>query len=396
MRILLVNKFLRPVGGAETVFFDQWRGLEAAGHEVVPFGMAHPANVDSPYRRFWVAEVDYRRPTPTQLARFIWSEAAAEKLAALLRATRPDIAHLHNIYHQLTPSLLPVLGQANIPILLTIHDYKLVCPNYRLYTQGQLCRRCVTSHTWHALAHRCLKDSLAASALAALESQFHRRWRAYNLVDRFIVPSQFGQQLLIEGGYPAGRITLLPHALAVPNQLGGPTAGGPVLFVGRLEPEKGLGLVLEVAGRLPHIPFWVAGEGSLPGRSALPNVTFLGRVAPAGLPAIRQQASMELVPSLWYELFGLTALEGMAAGLPVLASNLGALPEIVADDQTGWLLPAGDGAAWASAIERLWLSPHLGQALGAAGRHRVRELFRPEQHFQKLEAIYHQLISVAR
>lgn len=390
MRLLLVNKFLRPVGGAETVFFNEWQWLAAAGHEVIPFGMAHPANVDSPYRHFWLDEVDYRRPTASQLARFIWSGEAAEKLANLVRATRPDIAHLHNIYHQLTPSLLPVLSQANIPIILTVHDYKLVCPNYRLYTQGQLCQRCLSGRTWPAFRYRCHKDSWLASAFVALESGLHRQWQSYRLVNRFIAPSRFGQEMLVRGGYPAEQISNLPHAIAVPNQASGPTAGGPVLFVGRLEPEKGVRLVLEVAGRLPHIPFWLAGEGSLPGRTTLPNVTFLGRVAPAGLPPLRRQASLELVPSLWYELFGLTALEGMAAGLPILASNVGALPEIVIDGETGWLLPAGDGAAWASAIDRLWSAPRLGQDMGRAGYQRAWELFRPEPHTQALEDIYRQ------
>ena len=394
MRILLVNKFLRPVGGAETVFFNEWRWLEAAGHEVIPFGMAHPANVDSPYRHFWLDEVDYGRPTPSQLARFIWSGKAAEKLANLVAATRPDIAHLHNIYHQLTPSLLPVLSQANIPIVLTIHDYKLVCPNYRLYTQGQLCQRCLSGRTWPAFRYRCHKDSWLASALVALESGLHRHWQAYGLVDRFIAPSRFGQEMLIRGGYPAGQITHLPHPITAPAQPNGPTAGGPVLFVGRLEPEKGVSLVLEAAGRLPYIPFWLVGDGSLPGRTNLPNVTFLGRVTPAGLAPLRQQASLELVPSLWYELFGLTALEGMAAGLPILASNLGALPEIVVNGETGWLLPAGDGAAWASTIDHLWSDPLLGQEMGTAGHKRARELFRPEHHLQALQNLYHTQLRV--
>ncbi|MEW5987865.1 MAG: glycosyltransferase, partial [Chloroflexota bacterium] len=194
MRILLVNKFLYPAGGAETVFFNEWRWLEAAGHEVIPFGMAHPGNVSSPYSRFWVSQIDYRHPTPSQLVNLVWSSEAAEKLARLMAETRPHVAHLHNVYHQLSPSILSTLRKAKVPAVMTLHDYKLICPNYRLFTQGQPCQRCVHSHAWHAVRHRCLKDSLAASGLAAVETTLHRRLRSYDSLARLIAPSYFVQE----------------------------------------------------------------------------------------------------------------------------------------------------------------------------------------------------------
>ncbi|MCA9990569.1 MAG: glycosyltransferase family 4 protein [Ardenticatenaceae bacterium] len=398
MRILLINKFLRPVGGTETIFFNEWRWLEAAGHTVIPFGMAHPDNVASPYAEYWVPAVDYNRPTPGQLRELVWSRTAAARLAALIAATRPEAAHLHNIYHQLSPSILPVLQQANLPSLLTVHDYKLICPNYRLFTGGVPCTRCVSSHPWHALLHRCQKDSAAASALVALESSLHRRRQAYAPVDRFIVPSHFVQALLVRGGFPAGKLQIIPHAIPAPAPPAPtPPGGAPpvVLYAGRLEPEKGLDILLTAAAQLPDIPFAIAGEGSLgPAiaheltRPALANVRLLGKLSPAGLAAARQSARLAVVPSVWYEVFGLSALEALQAGLPVVASRMGGLAEVVQHEQTGLLVPPGDAPALAAAIRQLWDDPGRAQQMGRAGQAYVQQHHRPEQYTTALLAAW--------
>jgi glycosyltransferase involved in cell wall biosynthesis len=393
MRILLVNKFLHHVGGAETVFFDEWRLLEAAGQEIIPFGMAHPENINSPYARYWVPPIDYQRPSPAHMRNLIHSGEAARQMARLVEDTRPDIAHLHNIYHQLSPSILPVLSKAGIPVVMTVHDYKLICPNYRLFTQNQPCTRCVAGHPAQALRFRCQKSSRLASAMVALETTLHRRQKVYHLVDRYLAPSQFVQEMLVCGGFPAQKIQVLPHAVgaapaAEPVSSTLP-AGKFVLFAGRLEPEKGLEILLAAATRLPDIPFVLAGSGSL--SSQLPmvaNVTNLGKLSPGQLETVRRQAALAVMPVIWYEVFGLSALEAMRSGLPVVATDIGALPELVQHEHTGLLVPPDDVDALAAAIHRLWHDEHLAHRLGQAAQQWVRTQFRPDQHLATLLGCY--------
>lgn len=390
MRVLLINKFLHPVGGSETVFFQEWAWLEAAGHEVIPFGMAHPDNVASPYQSYWAPQVDYDQPTPGQLVSLIWSRAAARQLKALALATRPDVAHLHNVYHQLSPAIIAVLRQLRIPTVLTAHDYKLVCPNYRLYTQGQVCSRCVGSHPWHALRHRCLKSSWSASALAAVETGVHRWLRAYAGIDQFIAPSHFLKTMLQRGGWPAAQITALPHAVPLPPPT---TNANPaaILFAGRLVPEKGVAWLLAAARRLPDVPFRIAGTGPLWRAAAPTNVTWLGHLSPAELAAEYAAARAVVAPSLWYELFGMSALEAMSHGCPVIASRIGALPELVSHEETGLLVAPGEVEELAAAIARLWRDADLAAQLGRAAQAHVRAHHDPADHLTRLVQLFRQL-----
>ncbi len=376
MRLLLINKFLRPVGGAETVFFHQWRWLEEAGHEVIPFGVAHPDNVPSPYASFWVPPVDYERPTIGQLGDLIWSRTASARLQRLVRETRPEVALLHNIYHQLSPSILPILRDAGIPALMVVHDYKLICPNYRLYTKGAFCTRCVAGHAWHAVRHRCQQDSLGASLVVAAETSLHRRLRAYRGIQLLLAPSRFLHAMLRRGGWPHNQIAHLPHATPTPpaESLGGERHG--VLFVGRLTAEKGGDTLLDAAIRLPDIPFTLVGDGPEAARlrrRAPVNVRFAGRLPAADVAEHYRHAAVSAVPSLWPELFGLTALEALAHGVPVVASAVGGLPEVVEHEQTGLLVPPGDAGALAGAVARLATDPELAKRLGADGRRRAAE-----------------------
>lgn len=392
MRVLLVNKFLRLVGGTETVFFNEWQWLEEAGHEVIPFGMAHAANIASPYRHFWVAETDYHHPQLRHLATLFWSQEAAEKLAALIKVSPPDVAHLHNIYHQLSPSVVQVLAEANIPTLLTIHDYKLVCPNYRLYTQGQVCTRCVAGTPLSAFVHRCLKDSWLVSGLGALETTFHRWKKVYGQVGQFIAPSQFAKKMMVQGGWAEEKVTVLPHALPKVEMPASTRTNEPfILYAGRLVAEKGVWLFVEAARKLPDIPFRMVGSGQLQEKieqNCPPNLRLLGQMPATALAQQYAQARAVVIPSLWYEIFGMVALEAMGHGVPVIASDIGGLPEVVEHGQTGWLFPAGDVAALVAAISKLWHDSQLAQQLGMAAQERVKTAFVPAQHLTQLLTLF--------
>lgn len=402
MRILLINKFLRPVGGTETVMFHEWSLIEKAGHTIIPFGLAHPDNISSPYAPFWPDAPDYGQPSPRAALALVWNTAASRYLARLLRSVRPDVAHLHNVYHQLSPSLIRVLHNAGIPTLVSVHDYKLVCPSYRLYAGGEPCNRCVGSHPFHAVGLRCHKRSAVASAIVAVETMVHRLAKAYGPVDRFLVPSRFVRQTLIAGGFAKEKIDLLHHPVPVESSASAPLPPGlpahqnltrAFLFAGRLEEEKGVRVLLQAAQRIPAIPVLIAGDGTLRDEinaAALANVHVLGRLAPEMLAALRQHVRGEVVPSLWPEPFGMSAAEAMGAGLAVVVTDRGALPELVVDRHTGLLVPAGNPRALARAMKTLDEDQHLAQTLGKAAREQVRRSHDPQRHLAELLALYEQ------
>ena len=392
MKILLINKFLHHVGGTETVFFQEWEQLEAAGHEVIPFGMAHPDNIEHEYAEFCVPQVDFAHPSLGDVWHMVWSRVAAERLAKLIEVAKPDVAHLHNIYHQLSPSIIEVLNEVRMPAFLTLHDYKLICPNYKLFTEGAPCTRCVAGSPWQAIQHKCLKNSRVASGLVALETHYHRKWASYAGISQFITPSQFLRQKMIDGGFSSEKITLLPHAIDPPHHKP-PIEGDHMLFVGRLTPEKGLPVLLAAARQLRDIPFVVVGDGDM--RAELvgkmpPNVHWVGKMARADVWEKCRQARALIMPSIWYEPFGMSALEAMAMGTPVIASKIGGLPEIIQHDKTGTLVPANNMPELATAIDKLWHRPDFAQQLGKNAQTYVQKNHAPDQHLATLLKIFSQ------
>jgi len=401
MIVLLVNKYLHVTGGAETVLFKQWQLLDAAGHQVIPFAMAHPDNVPTPFARFFAPRVDYERAGAAgalrEAAGILWSRAARRGLEELLAGRpaggRPQVAHLHNIYHQLSPAVLAPLRAQGIPAVMTVHDYKLVCPNYRLYTQGAPCERCLAGNDWHAVIHRCVKGSYAKSMLCAVEGAVHRAMRAYSSLALLISPSAFLRDKLVRAGWEARRIAVLPNPVALPDERR--SDDGYVVYCGRLVPEKGLVTLLRAARQWPGARLLIAGDGPLravleeqvagaPGAS----VEFLGRLAPDAVAGLLRGARCLILPAEWPENSPLAVLEALAQGVPVVTTALGGLPELVTDGENGRVVAPRDAGALAGAVAGLLQDPALAGRLGRAGRERMRERHDPAQWLRQHERIY--------
>lgn len=392
MIVLLVNKYLHVTGGAETVLFKQWQLLESAGHQVIPFAMAHPGNLPTPYARYFAPQVDYVRAGAAgalrEAAGILWSRAARRGLEALLAGLpaggRPQVAHLHNVYHQLSPAVLAPLRDRGIPAVMTLHDYKLICPNYRLYTQGASCERCLGGHYWQAVVHRCVKDSYAKSLLCAIEGAVHRAVRAYGSLRLLISPSAFLRDKLVQAGWEARRIAVLPNPVALPDERR--DDAGYVVYCGRLVPEKGLVTLLRAARQWHGARLLIAGEGPL--RAALEEqaagapgarVEFLGRLAPDAVAALLRGARCLALPAEWPENSPLAVLEALAQGVPVVTTALGGLPELVTDGENGRVVAHGDAGALAGAVAGLLQDAAYAARLGRAGRERMRECHDPSR-----------------
>ncbi|MGD9750423.1 MAG: glycosyltransferase [Acidimicrobiia bacterium] len=407
MRILHVDKFLRRTGGAAVYMLDLAARQASAGHEVEFFSMQDERNLDATYEDLFPPFVSLEPPPPGlrgrlgTAGRMIWSHRAASGMAEVVERFRPDVVHLHNIYHQLSPSILRPLAKAGVPAVMTAHDYKLVCPTYRLLSNGELCDACVGGKVWEATRRRCQGGSLAASAVLSVESGLHRVTRAYGPVGRFIAPSRFLADQLRRGGVFPDRVRQLNNyvdaaALASRN---GPGEG--FVSIGRLSAEKGVDTAIRAVGQVPGAKLTVAGDG--PQRQELEQlaesvapgqVRFAGHVSAAEVAELNRSARAAVAVARWHENMPLSVLETMGAAVPLIVSGLGGLPELVDDGVNGVVVPHDDPAALAAAMRRLLADPDTSVAMGAAARTKMLEHFDAGSHVERIFGFYAEAATV--
>jgi glycosyltransferase involved in cell wall biosynthesis len=402
MRVLQVNKFLYGGAGAETVMFRTADLLRSHGHDVSFFAMQDPRNIACseseyfPAGRYYGTEHGF-----VQRARAagssVYSMQARKALRRLLHARRPEVAHLHNVYHQLTLSVVDELVAHEIPIVMTLHDYKPVCPSYVLYTEHQPCHRCVASHPGHAIVHRCIKGSRAASAVGAAEALLARIRRSYQQIDAFIAPSRYLAEVMIQGGLPSNRMHVIPNFVADEQFRQDPAredAGVPmVLFVGRLEEVKGIRVLLAAARAVaPEVEFVIVGHGPLEDEVLQAEqdgvVKYVGRADWNVISGLMDRARALVVPSLWEENCPMVVLESGARGCPVIASDRGGLAELVNHEEDGLLTSPGDSDQLAVSIQRLARDTGLCEHLSERRWARARASNTATAHLGPLLALY--------
>lgn len=402
MTILQANKFYYPRWGADRYVFDLSHWLRNTGHTVVPFAMKHPENLPTPYERYFPSFVQTERVSAgwqglRTLGRMVYSLEARRNLAHLIADTKPAVAHLHNVYTQLSPSVLHTFHAQKVPVVMTVHDHHLVSPQYDRPAEGTA-QDVKGMGVWEASRTKFHKGSFAASLLQAGVFAFHRRLGLYErFVDLFLCPSQYIAQELCSAGFPTEKIRVIPFGIdPAPIR---PEYGhkGYVLFVGRLMPVKGVETLIAAARLLPQVPFRIVGSGPqepVLRRQAegLGNVTFAGYRSGAALDEEYAGALALAVPSRMREIFGLVALEAMARGKPVIASNAGALPEVVTDGHTGFLVPPTDVSAWASTIHRLVADESLRASLGRNARAETEGRFHVRNHWPQVLEAYTEVI----
>ena len=394
MRVLVVNTYHYARGGAEVHALALASALADAGHDVRFFGMHDPRNEPSPDSSYWTPNIDYaelnRSKSPTAafevLRRSLYSSDAARRIGALVDDWRPDVAHVHNIHAHLTLSVVVQLHRRGIPVVWTLHDYKLICPNTSLAVRGDVCERCKGGRFMQCTLNRCKKDSMAASFVATLEAEVGKLVDPQKQVARFIAPSAFLMRKFGEFGWDTSKFVHIPN-FAPADEV--PVARAPVpgrfVYTGRLDRSKGVGTLLEAVGRAPDVSLDIAGEGPIGGEMralaeavAPGRVTFHGRVDAARLATLRDAARAVVVPSEWYENSPYAVLEAFTRGCPVVAADIGGLPELIQDGDNGLLFASGDSDDLVRALRRLVDEPGLSErldegALGAAQNYRIDE-----------------------
>jgi len=379
--------------------------LKNRGHKVIPFAMAAAENLRHPMEKYFVSPVITEHPQMSAegmrtLLRFIWSREAGVMIKKLIEASHAEIAHCHNIYHQLSPSILPVLQKRGVPVVMTLHDFHLVSPAYNLYAHRGRCAHAKGSKFFRVVKYRCVKNSYAASALCAFELWLHRKLKVYERnIDCFIAPSRFMAETIREWGFTPKRMEIIPNFVppGTPRQF--PTAPR-VLYAGRLSAEKGIGILLDTISQLPDIQFAIAGIGPMEQEVKVfaerhKNVRLLGFVAPEKMPEIFAECSLLIIPSLAPEVFPMVILESFAHGRPVVASRIGGIPEMVTHDKTGLLVEAGNAGEFAHAIATLLSNQLALQRMGQEAHTVASQSYSPEMHYHALMHIYQSVLKGA-
>ncbi|MFH2093446.1 MAG: glycosyltransferase family 4 protein [Pseudomonadota bacterium] len=408
MNILFLNNYFYLRGGSERVFFGEMDLLKKKGHEITGFARNHPEDHPSPHHHFFPPDmatdrVRFSWDAIRSVGEMLYSRSAKKSLELMLKEVKPDIVHVHNMYGRLTTSVLDVLSQHKLPVVMTLHDHKLICPTYRCMRNEQVCEDCGNGKFFMAVLNRCHKNSYAASAIVAFESYYCTWFDKYlKNVMFFISPSCFLKNKLVEFGWPENRIKILPNFISLEEFTPDYTPGNYFLYLGRLSEEKGIGTLVQAFKNIKddQAKLVIVGDGPL--RKELENlaendnrIQFTGYLSGNELHKRTREAKVLIIPSECYENAPLSVIEAMAYGKPVIGSMTGGIPEMVMEGETGFLFQAGDVHGLTDKMERvLSLGVSEIERLGMAARKTVETKYTQEAHYRELMKIYEEVLSL--
>jgi len=404
MRILIANTFHYYRGGDSVYTFSLSELLQQMGnHQVVNFAMRHLLNLPSKYSEFFVPEIDLigemKKNRITSgfkvLRKTIYSTESKKRLKELLEKYPVDIAHIQNIHRHITPSIFHILKEKNIPIIWTLHDYFLLCPNSSFYSNNKVCEKCKDGKFFNVLINKCRQNSLAASFMVMLEGYVHRFIGLLNIPDCFIVPSNFVKEKFIEYGFSPDKVVRVPHFIDCKKFKISLKNDGYILYFGRLSYVKGIETLIKAISSCKNLKLLIAGDGPLRvrfeamARNLAPDkIEFLGYLNREKLQKVISDAMFTVVPSECYETFSYSTLESFALGKAVVGSNIGAIPELVREGETGLLFEPGNVDELTEKISWMISNPNELQKMGKRARDMVEEKFSPEKHYEEIVNIY--------
>lgn len=389
MKIVLVHNSYREPGGEDVVFSRESALLKSAGHDVLEYRRSnHEITDDSLVHKIGL------------LRRTVWASDTREEFSDLLCRDRPDIVHVHNTLLLISPSIYYACREQNVPVVQTLHNYRLLCPAGSFFRDGKPCESCVKNGLWFGIRHGCYRGSKVATAGVALMLALHRAHKTWlQQIDQYIALTEFARSKFVNAGFPPEKITVKPNfASSDPGRKS--NTGSFALFVGRLSPEKGIHTLLDAWHKASlNLPLKIIGSGPASEQlqscaaSSTKQIVFMGQVAEEQVLRAMREAQFLIFPSELYENFPLTIVEAFACGLPVIASDLGAMREIVKNKWTGLLFRAGDSEDLARKIE--WACNHLGemQQLGKQARAEYLHKYTADKNYQILINIYRHVLN---
>jgi glycosyltransferase involved in cell wall biosynthesis len=398
--LLNINNYHYRRGGSDGVYLDHAALMESLGWQCGYFSMQHPKNLETPWSRYFIGELEFGQAYSLTLklsmaTKSVYSFEAQRKLRGLLQDFHPDVAHLHCIYHHHSPSILPVLTEAGIPAVMTAHDLKIACPNYKMLNRTGVCERCKEGSVLNVIRYLCVHDSLAASVIVAAESGLQRTMQTYRKhLAKVVAPSRFVLEKLVDWGWPRDQFAYIPNYVDASRFAPAFETGDYFLYFGRLVPEKGVatlmraaklaGVKLKIAGSGPHEAELHALQGELQG-----DVQFLGFRSGEALHALIREARAVVLPSEIYENAPMSVLESFAFGKPVIGARIGGIPELIEEGENGWSFASGDIVGLAELLRAVQTMPNSEIAqTGRAARTLVEQRFNREGYVSAMLSLY--------
>lgn len=383
--------------------------LEDHGHEVIPFAMKHEKNVQTDYSKYFVENIDYEREIRKSIFRkmyiglkIIYSLEAREKLLKLIAKEDPDIAHIYKISNTLTPSILYALKEKDVSTVQTLMDYRIVCPSYNMYDPNkfEVCEACKGHRYFNAVRGKCEKSSYLISLNVAIESYLYHFLDTYRrTIDLLISPSNFMKKKVIEFGVDRKKVVWIPFFVRPDQYVPNYSNSGYILYFGRLVRHKGVRTLITAMESVKSSKLFIVGEGTYRNelerfvrKNHIMNVAFLGYKSGNELTEFIRNSLFTVIPSEWYEPFGMTVLESYALGKPVIGAEIGGIPELVDSGSTGLLFRSGDVDDLTEKINYLLENKRLAVKMGRNARKKVEEKFNEKIHHKKLMEAYEKVL----
>jgi glycosyltransferase involved in cell wall biosynthesis len=405
MNILVVNWTWYPSGGDFTYVENICRLYEEKGHHVIPFSMKDARNAPTPYDDYFIENIDYKKVKRSFTAgikvvmRSIYSFEAQRNLARLLSDVKIDVAHINVIHHYITPTILKILKEKNIPIIWTFHEYTPLCPDSAFISHDRVCEKCFGGAFYNCITHTCKKGSVLASTVAALENYVHGYLNYYAYVDHYVCTSVFMYEKFKSFNFFKDKLVQLYHGydyteIEVARLKPKHDDQKYIVFVGRLEKIKGAHTVLKAMKAHPDIQLKIIGTGTqedelkqFKADNHLDHVTFLGKKGKQETLQIINGAEFLVCASEWYEVLGFTVVEAMALDKPVIGSAIGAIPEMVIEGYTGLLFETGNADELAEKIQILYKDKELMALMGQNARLHINQLINNDTHYKGLQTL---------
>lgn len=412
MRILLVNYRYFISGGPEKYMFNIKKLLENNGHEVIPFSIHSNKNVPTEYSKYFVEPIGNRdavyfeecKKTPRvimqMLSRSIYSIEVEKAIKKEIEDVKPDLVYIIHFVNKLSPSVISGAKKMGVPVVLRLSDYFLLCPRFDFLCNKKICEECLTQGYRSCIRNKCVKGSFFASLIRVMAMKIHGWMRIYDQVDAFITPSRFLKSKLIENGFQQEKITCIPTFTTSKTVIEEPVVGDYGLYFGRISEEKGVETVVKAYEQLPEKRVFIMGDDTTEEavrlkqyikEKCLTNIEFLGFKAGEELEEIIKGARFTLIPSIWYDNLPNTALESFQYSKPVIASNIGSLPELVMDGVNGYLFEPGNTTDLIDKIKKMD-DEAIVREFGASSRKILEDRFAPQMHYDKLYAVFKSVI----
>lgn len=403
MNVAVINNYYYLRGGSERVLFAEKQLLEENDVEVVPFSRAHPKNEHSKYADYFLPIIDYENLSVLKKMWFalniIYNNRIGRTFMRLLEEIQPHIIHAHNIYGGLTTSIIDAAQKKGIPVVMTVHDYKLICPSYLSLNHGIVCEDCRNGRFYHCLLNRCHKNTLFASTVYTAESYYNKWLRKYDSIRFLICPSRFLQSKLLDNGFSPERLIYLPNFIDFRSFMPSYDVGDYLLYVGRLSKEKGVMTLLK-AVKKSNMQVKIIGDGPMKAElvafvrdNKMSHVTFKGYKSGEELKELYQNAAFLVIPSEWYENAPMTILEAFAYGKPVIGSRIGGIPEMIEPNKTGMLFEVGNIDQLDECVQKLWSNKTMISNMGFDARNKVEMEFSSQKHVHSLLEIYRRALN---